>query len=57
MKKLNKEVKTKTTGRLASIPMNTQPNMDKADTVESFATDAQSRRGNDLKLVDTSLVA
>ena len=55
--KLNKEVKTKTTGRLSSIPMNTQPNMDKADTVESFATNAQSRRGNDLKLVNTSLVA
>jgi hypothetical protein len=55
--KLNKEVKTKTTGRITQPKVSDQPNMDKADTVESFATDAQSRRGNDLKLVNTSLVA
>ena len=56
--KLNKEVKTKTTGRLASIPMNTQPNLDKADTVASFPGGDITKKGrNDLKLVDTSLVA
>lgn len=55
--KLDKEVKTKTTGRITQPKVSDQPNMDKADTVESFATNAQSRRGNDLKLVNTSLVA
>ncbi len=57
--KLNKPTETKTTNRtsLASLPIADKPDYEKANTVKGAGTSSTGRRGNDLKLVNTSLVA
>lgn len=57
--KLKKPTETKTTGRtsLASLPIADKPDYEKANTVKGAGTSSSARRGNDLKLVNTSLVA
>jgi len=57
--KLKKPTETKTTGRtsLASLPIADKPDYEKANTVKGTGTSSSGRRGNDLKLVNTSLVA
>lgn len=57
--KLNKPTETKTTNRGLPYSMGTtdEPDYAKANTVKGAGTSSAGRRGNDLKLVKTSLVA